>query len=228
MLHPFEVVAEPVRRRILEVLATGRHPVALLNDVIVMEFGVSRSAVSHHLRTLREAGAVSVIPALAERHYGLEEDFLVRLDDAVGDLFHLWDHRYGFDEPRAPIPPVAPSRTPHAGRGPGPARPAGAEPARRLEPAARAERAASAEPAADPAPLVWLSAQSEPHDVDHVVDPSVHVDRPVDADRPVRLDRPVRADRLAAADRVHRAGRKGRRGLGRGGSTRDGWDGPAT
>ncbi|KQM82722.1 hypothetical protein ASE68_05125 [Agromyces sp. Leaf222] len=116
MMHPFEVVAEPVRRRILEVLATGRHPVGVLNEVIAVEFGVSRSAVSHHLRILRAVRAVSVLPDSAERLYGLEDDFLHRLDAAVGELFHLWDHRYGFGSEHAPISVPTPPRTPHVGR----------------------------------------------------------------------------------------------------------------
>ena len=115
-MHPFEIAAEPVRRRILEVLATGLHPVGVLNEVIAAEFAISRSAVGHHLRILRDAGAVTVQPDSAERLYGLDEDFLERLDDAVGELFRLWDHRYGFDSGRAPITPVAPSRTPRAAR----------------------------------------------------------------------------------------------------------------
>lgn len=43
----------------------------------------------------------------------LDEEFLERLDDAVGALFLLWDHRYGSNVGRIPIPPVTPSRTPH-------------------------------------------------------------------------------------------------------------------
>ncbi|GAA1839855.1 ArsR/SmtB family transcription factor [Agromyces salentinus] len=116
MMHPFEIAAEPIRRRVIEVLATGRHPASLLADVVTSEFLVSRSAVSHHLRILRDAGVVSVIPDAAERLYGLEEEYLLRLDQAVGELFTLWDHRYGFDVERTPFPLVAPSRTPQSHR----------------------------------------------------------------------------------------------------------------
>lgn len=116
MVHPFEIVADPVRRRILEIVAVGTHPAGLVADVIATEFGISRSAVSHQLRTLREAGAVDVLPNVQERLYILEESFLHELDDAVGDLFELWDHRYGYGTDRAPLPPEAPSRTPHRHR----------------------------------------------------------------------------------------------------------------
>lgn len=119
MMHSFEIVAEPVRRRIIEILAVGDHPVGILNDVISMEFSVSRSAVSHHLRILRDEGVVAVeqdggLPQ--SRLYRLNDEYLERLDDAVGELFTLWDHRYGSAALRAPVHPTTPSRIPHAHR----------------------------------------------------------------------------------------------------------------
>ena len=119
MMHPFEIVAEPVRRRIIEILAVGEHSVGVLNDVISMEFSVSRSAVSHHLRILRNEGVVTVEPdggLPQSRLYRLNDEYLERLDDAVGELFILWDHRYGTGAQRAPIHPAIPSRVPHAHR----------------------------------------------------------------------------------------------------------------
>ncbi|GAA1956159.1 ArsR/SmtB family transcription factor [Agromyces allii] len=116
MLHPFEIVAEPVRRRIIEILAGGSHPAGMLGDAVTAEFGISRSAVSHHLRILRDAGVVSVVPDLTVRHYRLDEQFLHRLDDAVGELFLLWDHRYGFESRNVPIGRVEGSRVPQAER----------------------------------------------------------------------------------------------------------------
>jgi DNA-binding transcriptional ArsR family regulator len=112
MMHPFEIAAEPVRRRILEVLAVGEHSVGIINDVVAMEFGISRSAVSHHLRILRDEGVVTVRPEFQERYYMLDEGFLDRLDAAVGELFDLWDHRYGTAVHRAPLVPVRRTRDP--------------------------------------------------------------------------------------------------------------------
>lgn len=122
MMHPFEIVAEPVRRRIVEVLAVGEHPVGILNDVIAMEFSISRSAVSHHLRILRDEGVVSVAPDQAlpqSRLYVVNGAYLERLDDAVGELFTLWEQRYGTGVERAPqfpARPAPPVRKPHAHR----------------------------------------------------------------------------------------------------------------
>ena len=122
MMHPFEIVAEPVRRRIIEVLAVGEHPVGIRNDVIAMEFSISRSAVSHHLRILRDEGVVSVAPDQAlpqSRLYVVNGAYLERLDDAVGELFTLWEQRYGTGLERAPqfpARPAPPVRKPHAHR----------------------------------------------------------------------------------------------------------------
>lgn len=122
MMHPFEIVAEPVRRRIIEVLAVGEHPVGILNDVIEMEFSISRSAVSHHLRILRNEGVVSVAPDQGlpqSRLYVVNGEYLERLDGAVGELFTLWEQRYGTGVRRAPQSPSRPTprtRIPHAHR----------------------------------------------------------------------------------------------------------------
>jgi DNA-binding transcriptional ArsR family regulator len=119
-MHPFEIVAEPVRRRIVEVLAVGEHEVGILNDVIATEFSVSRSAVSHHLRILRDTKVVDVRGDGAQgRLYSLQVEFLEDLDEAVGALFRLHDHRYGALMRRAPLHPAPSSRTPHRLRGRG-------------------------------------------------------------------------------------------------------------
>ena len=113
MIHPFEVLADPVRHRIVEVLAVGDHRAGEIGDVVSFEFGISRTAVSHQLRTLREQGVVASAVDSSEpraRRYRLNAEFLGRLDDAVTQLFDLWDQRYGSVERRAPIPPTTPTR----------------------------------------------------------------------------------------------------------------------
>ncbi|WP_308798412.1 ArsR/SmtB family transcription factor [Agromyces silvae] len=113
-MHPFEIVAEPVRRRIIETLAVGEHQVGVLNDVITAEFAVTRSAVSHHLRIMRDEHVVDVRSDGAQgRLYALNAEYLDSLDHAVGELFHLWDHRYGSLYRRAPLHPAPTSRRPH-------------------------------------------------------------------------------------------------------------------
>jgi DNA-binding transcriptional ArsR family regulator len=111
VVHPFELVAHPVRRRIVEVLATGEHSAGTLSEIAFTELGVTRTAVSHHLRILREHGVVwSNVDAVEprSRSYRLDPAFLARLDAAVFELFELWEQRYGTAEGRAPSFPAAP------------------------------------------------------------------------------------------------------------------------
>ena len=113
MVHPFELVAHPVRRRILEVLAVGEHGAGTLAEVAHREFGASRTNVSYHLRILREHGAVWSSVGTDEprsRSYRLNPEFLASLDLAVGSLFELWEQRYGTAEGRAPRPPLRADR----------------------------------------------------------------------------------------------------------------------
>ncbi|MFD4422766.1 ArsR/SmtB family transcription factor [Agromyces sp. NPDC058484] len=116
MAHPFEIMAHPVRRRILDVLALGDHSAGTISEVVQAELGVTRTAVSHQLRTLRENGAVwsTVDPTEPRsRSYRLNPAFLALLDDAVADLFELWEQRYGTAERRAPSPPIPRERRMH-------------------------------------------------------------------------------------------------------------------
>jgi DNA-binding transcriptional ArsR family regulator len=82
----FEVLAEPNRRRILDLLRAGERPV---ND-LVAELGLSQPAVSKHLRTLREAGLVSVRGDAQRRFYRVEPAPLRELDEWLAPYRALW------------------------------------------------------------------------------------------------------------------------------------------
>jgi DNA-binding transcriptional ArsR family regulator len=82
----FEVLAEPNRRRILDLLRSGERPV---ND-LVAELGLSRPSVSKHLRILREAGLVSVRGDAQRRFYRIEPAPLRELDDWLAPYRALW------------------------------------------------------------------------------------------------------------------------------------------
>jgi DNA-binding transcriptional ArsR family regulator len=55
-VHAFDVLGDPVRRRILELLADGEQAAGAVAEVIRAEFGISQPAVSQHLKVLRENG----------------------------------------------------------------------------------------------------------------------------------------------------------------------------
>jgi DNA-binding transcriptional ArsR family regulator/catechol 2,3-dioxygenase-like lactoylglutathione lyase family enzyme len=71
-MHPFSVVADPVRRRIVEVLAGGERTAGEVVEVVGGEFGISQSAVSQQLKVLRDHGFARVRAVGARRIYALD------------------------------------------------------------------------------------------------------------------------------------------------------------
>src|ERR1051326_5053951 len=59
-MYAFDILGDPVRRRILELLGGGEQPAGAIATVICAEFGISQPAVSQHLRVLRENGFITV------------------------------------------------------------------------------------------------------------------------------------------------------------------------
>jgi len=87
--NAFDVVAEPSRRRILELLRDDDRPV---ND-LVDELGLSQPAVSKHLRVLRDAGLVDVRRDAQRRIYRLVPEPLVEIDDWLTPFREAWARR---------------------------------------------------------------------------------------------------------------------------------------
>lgn len=89
-VHAFEVLAEPVRRRILELLAGAEMSSGDVVTVIQREFGISQPGVSQHLKVLRENGFAAVRPVGSRRLYSIDraplegvETWLARLRPAA-------------------------------------------------------------------------------------------------------------------------------------------------
>lgn len=89
-MHAFEVLADPVRRRILELLADGELTAGGLTAAIVDEFGISQPAVSQHLKVLRESGFATVRPDGARRVYTVAGQPLSEVDAWVGQFRSFW------------------------------------------------------------------------------------------------------------------------------------------
>src|ERR671930_649539 len=85
----FEVLAEPNRRRILDLLRVDERPVGDL----VAELSVSQPAVSKHLRILREAGLVEVRQDAQRRLYRVRPEPLRALDEWLEPYRRMWDSR---------------------------------------------------------------------------------------------------------------------------------------
>jgi DNA-binding transcriptional ArsR family regulator len=85
----FELVAEPTRRRILDLLRERARPVGEL----VKALGLSQPGVSKHLRLLREAGLVRARRDGQQRWYELQPEPLAELDAWLEPYRQLWDDR---------------------------------------------------------------------------------------------------------------------------------------
>ncbi len=80
-VHALDVLGDPVRRRILELLAAGERSAGALGGIVREEFGISQPAVSQHLRVLREAGFATVRADGTRRLYRAEPSRLREADD---------------------------------------------------------------------------------------------------------------------------------------------------
>ncbi|MDX2375869.1 helix-turn-helix domain-containing protein [Microbacterium sp. LRZ72] len=102
-MHPFEAMAEPIRRRIVEVLASGEHPASVISHVIHTEYGVGRSAVSRHLRVLLDSGFAEVRPEANVRLYRLRGEGIDEILHEATRLHRLWQRRVEWDSPADPF-----------------------------------------------------------------------------------------------------------------------------
>jgi DNA-binding transcriptional ArsR family regulator len=86
MISTFDVVAEPARRDILDILIRGPRAVGEL----VAETGLSQPNTSRHLRILREAGLVQSQVAGQRRLYGLRGEGFAELARWLTPYVLLW------------------------------------------------------------------------------------------------------------------------------------------
>jgi DNA-binding transcriptional ArsR family regulator len=91
-MHAFDVLGDPVRRRILELLADGEHASGDVVEVISREFGITQSAVSQQLKILRESGFATVRAEGTRRIYAVETHGLAEIDAWLDRFRHFWDH----------------------------------------------------------------------------------------------------------------------------------------
>jgi DNA-binding transcriptional ArsR family regulator len=89
-MHAFDVLGDPVRRRILELLADGEHASGAVVDVIAAEFGISQAAVSQHLKVLRDSGFATVRAQGTRRIYALDPEPLRQVDAWLQHFRGFW------------------------------------------------------------------------------------------------------------------------------------------
>jgi DNA-binding transcriptional ArsR family regulator len=93
LVHAFDVLGDPVRRRILELLAAGERTAGTIVEVVEKEFGISQAAVSQHLRVLRETGFAKVRIDGPRRVYSVDSAPLQQVDAWLGQFRGFWEHR---------------------------------------------------------------------------------------------------------------------------------------
>jgi DNA-binding transcriptional ArsR family regulator len=92
-MHAFDVLGDPVRRRILELLAEGELAAGAIAEAVQREFGISQPAVSQHLKVLRESGFARVTVDGSRRLYAVEPGPLEEVDAWLDRFRGFWSHR---------------------------------------------------------------------------------------------------------------------------------------
>jgi DNA-binding transcriptional ArsR family regulator len=92
-MHAFDILGDPVRRRILELLADGELPAGSIAGTIGAEFGISQPAVSQHLRVLRDNGFATVTVDGTRRLYAVDTGPLREIDAWLDRYRKFWTNR---------------------------------------------------------------------------------------------------------------------------------------
>jgi DNA-binding transcriptional ArsR family regulator len=92
-VHAFDVLGDPVRRRILELIAKDELAAGDVVDVVTTEFGITQSAVSQHLKVLRVHGFAHMRPDGPRRLYSLDTAGIDHVTRWLDSLRRDWDQR---------------------------------------------------------------------------------------------------------------------------------------
>jgi DNA-binding transcriptional ArsR family regulator len=90
VVHAFDVLGDPVRRRILELLAEGECSAGQVTEVAAAEFRISQPTVSGHLRVLRENGFATARREGTRRLYAVEPAPLQEIDQWLEGFRRFW------------------------------------------------------------------------------------------------------------------------------------------
>jgi len=92
-MHAFDILGDPVRRRILELLGEREHASGEVVAVISKEFGITQSAVSQQLKTLRSNGFATMRAEGTRRIYAVEPQRLAEIDVWLDQFRRFWGPR---------------------------------------------------------------------------------------------------------------------------------------
>ena len=113
-MHAFDVLGDPVRRRILDLLADGERPAGAVVDVVAAEFGITQPAVSRQLRILREHGFATVRAEGTRRLYAIDASGIDTAEALLARYRRTWTA--GLAALHTEVARGARARRPEAGR----------------------------------------------------------------------------------------------------------------
>lgn len=92
-MHALDILGDPVRRRILELLVRGEQSSGAVVEVVHREFGISQPAVSQHLKVLRDAGFATVRVDAQRRFYAINPRPLQEAAVWLDQFRSFWEHK---------------------------------------------------------------------------------------------------------------------------------------
>ena len=92
-MHAFDVLGDPVRRRLLELLADHERSSGDMTAIVQREFGLTQPAVSQHLKVLRESGFASVRVDGSRRIYAVQAEPIQQVDAWLDKFRMFWAPR---------------------------------------------------------------------------------------------------------------------------------------
>jgi DNA-binding transcriptional ArsR family regulator len=93
-MHALDILGDPVRRRILELLVSGEKTSGAVVEVVNREFGISQPAVSQHLKVLREAGFATVRADGQRRLYAIDSRPLEQASIWLDQFRGFWQRKF--------------------------------------------------------------------------------------------------------------------------------------
>jgi len=93
-MHVFDVLSDPVRRRILELIGSGEMASGEVVEAIGAEFGITQAAVSQHLKVLRENGFARVRAEAQRRLYSVDVAGFQAVDAWIGLFRSFWEPKF--------------------------------------------------------------------------------------------------------------------------------------
>ena len=116
-MDALEALGDPVRRRIVELLAAGECTAGSLSDAVTEQFGITQPGASRHLRVLREVGLVTSRTAGRQRVYALDPDAFDDVAEWVDGIRSFWTQHLDALGTELARGRVAARKTPHRDQG---------------------------------------------------------------------------------------------------------------